>query len=109
MRSVVELDCTLVVAVMHSRRVAVASLLLTGVIWRRICLIRVPPKSLLLLHRIVINKVIKISGVCTLIIWPSMLTFPSRWRKLCINIDFSKMTYQWRKILKAIITCIIFT
>ena len=53
-------------------------LLLTGAIWR-ICLICVPPKSLLLLHRIMINRVIKISWICTLISQLSLLTLPSRW------------------------------
>ena len=59
-------------------------LLLTGAIWR-VHLIGVPPKSLLLLlHRIMINRVIKISRICTLIVRLSLLTLPS-WRALSIH------------------------
>ena len=58
-------------------------LLLTGAIWR-IRLIRVPPKSLRLLRRIIINRVIKISWICTLIVRSSLLTLPS-WRALSIH------------------------
>ena len=56
-------------------------LLLTSTIWR-IRLIRIPPKSLLLLLHRIINMVIKISWVCTLIIRyvrSSLFKLPSRW------------------------------
>ena len=82
-RSVVELDCTIAVGgytstVLHLRRSLLRFLLLTGAIWR-IRLIRIPPKSLLLLHRIMINRVIKIIWICTLIARSSLLTLPSWW------------------------------
>ena len=52
--------------------------LLTDVVRWRIRLIGVPHKSLLL-HRIFINRVIKIVWVCTLIIRSTLLTWPSWW------------------------------
>ena len=76
-----ELDCTITVArytltILHLRRVATASFVADRC-YMEIRLIRVPPKSLL--HRIVINKVIKISWICTLIVRSSLLTLPSQW------------------------------
>ena len=99
MRSVVGLDC--MIAWRDIRRLScihagllLQALLLTGAIWR-IRLICVPPKSLVLLHRIIINMVIKISWICTLIVRSSLLNLPPLW---ALSIHALPLNYHDRTI-----------
>ena len=83
-RSVVELDCMMVVTgytstFLYSRRVAAANFVANRILRWRIHLVGVPPKSCMLC-RIVINKRASIRiWACTRIIRSSLLTWPSWW------------------------------
>ena len=74
-------------------------------------MIRIPPKSLLLLHRI-INRVIKIIRISTLIVRSSLLTLPTdvsfscvvksqrRWSNKIYKTELTKIRYKNQVLCK---------